>query len=304
MREGRCGDREERRSVARFDHVEEQGHGHGGAEDSHNRNKHRGQPGSSEISSHGLGHVQPPVLYGEPPEGTCGCCRGRHKSSASWSMNPSLLAALGAFLVVVLWWRGRSRPVLPLVRNPDTSAVAALNRAQIALVQSGGARGGEAAAAASPAAAPGSGAGELPAWQAAGSAGGAAAALAALPLPPRHDSHRQRLFRSRLQGGFAAGGRQRLEAIRQARRWGHPSILPLLRQGLRATDPQVVQESAAALHRFRGRTPAASAVIAPGSLTARPSIPARGSSAARGGPAAGASSVAPASSRSGLSSRG
>ena len=79
--------------------------------------------------------------------------------------------------------------------------------------------------------------------------------MAALALPPPCDSHRQRLYRSRLQSGFQAGGRVRLEAIRQARRWGHPSILPLLRQGLRATDPLVVQEAAAALQRFRGRPP-------------------------------------------------
>ena len=158
-------------------------------------------------------------------------------------MNPSLLAALGAFLVVVLLWRGRLRPAAPLVRNEDTSAVAALNRAQIALVKSGGARGVE----------PGAAAADGAQAHGAGTAATAAAALAALALPPRHDSHLQRLYRSQLQSGFQAGGRMRLEAIRQARRWGPPSMLPLLRQGLRSTDPLVVQEAAAALQRFRGR---------------------------------------------------
>ena len=174
-------------------------------------------------------------------------------------MNPSLLAALAAFLVVVLCWRGRGRAALPLVRNDDASAVAALNRAQIALVKSGGARAGQPGAAALDGA-PDSGDGGAaiagPGFgPASGGHGGAAAALAALALPPTHDSHRQRLYRLELQRGFQAGGRARLESIRQARRWSHRSILPLLRQGLRVTDPLVVQEAAAALERFRGRSP-------------------------------------------------
>ena len=51
-------------------------------------------------------------------------------------MPASLTAALAAAVVTALWLVARRRP--PLIRNADTSAVAALNRAQIALVQAGG----------------------------------------------------------------------------------------------------------------------------------------------------------------------
>jgi hypothetical protein len=167
-------------------------------------------------------------------------------------MNPSLLAALGTFLVVLLWWRGRRQPPMPLLRNPDASAVAALNRAQIALTQAAGPRSPGASSASTH-----------------GTRTPTAAQLDGKPLdlgssppalgpalwlgpPLRRDSHAQRLYRSWLEASFRAGGAERLEAVRQARRWGHRSTLPLLRQGLRATDPAVVREAAAALERFRG----------------------------------------------------
>jgi hypothetical protein len=50
-------------------------------------------------------------------------------------MPTSLTAALAAAVLAALWLRGRRRP--PLIRDADTSVVAALNRAQIALVQAG-----------------------------------------------------------------------------------------------------------------------------------------------------------------------
>jgi hypothetical protein len=49
-------------------------------------------------------------------------------------MPASLTAAVAAAVLAVLWPLGRLRK--PLIRDADTSAVVALNRAQIALVQS------------------------------------------------------------------------------------------------------------------------------------------------------------------------
>ena len=50
-------------------------------------------------------------------------------------MPASILATVAAALLAAAWLLGRRRPAL--VRQLDTSAVAALNRAQIALVQGG-----------------------------------------------------------------------------------------------------------------------------------------------------------------------
>jgi hypothetical protein len=52
-------------------------------------------------------------------------------------MHPSFAAAVVAAVLTATWLLGRRR--VPLLRDVDTSAVAALNRAQIALVQAGGA---------------------------------------------------------------------------------------------------------------------------------------------------------------------
>jgi hypothetical protein len=54
-------------------------------------------------------------------------------------MPTSLTAALAAAVLAALWLLGKRRP--PLIKDADTSAVAALNRAQIALVQAGGGLG-------------------------------------------------------------------------------------------------------------------------------------------------------------------
>ena len=51
-------------------------------------------------------------------------------------MPASYAAAFAAALLAITWLLGRRR--VPLIRDVDTSAVAALNRAQIALVQQGG----------------------------------------------------------------------------------------------------------------------------------------------------------------------
>jgi hypothetical protein len=168
-------------------------------------------------------------------------------------MPPSLLAALTAALLALVWVASRGRRGSPLIRNGDTSAVAALNRAQIALVQAAADRG---------VTKPGS-AGAPP----------APADLAPVdpdlfdPLPSApfaRDSRFRRVYRAQLEAAFQAGGPAQIEAMRQARRWGDRATLPLLRRGLRATDPAVVREAAAAINRFRGASgsPAARSVLA------------------------------------------
>lgn len=162
-------------------------------------------------------------------------------------MNPSLLGALAAFLLAGLWLLGR-RPS-PLGAARDTSAVVALNRAQIALVQ------------------------HLVAAQSGHGVASAEAGPQELPLLPLPASGRERLaFLARLGAlcrGDVAG---RLQAMAAARRWGHPAALPLLRRGLRDPDPAVMREAARAIEQFRGR-PFPSAPPLPGmaaQLASRP----------------------------------
>ena len=153
-------------------------------------------------------------------------------------MNPSLLAGLGVLLVVVIGWRVRFRPGTPLVRQGDTGAVAALNRAQIALAQSGGFR-----AAGSAGSAPAQG--PLPAALGASLEGQGAGGrglgipielLGPPPLGRLAPGPTPRGYLTLLERAFQRGGAARLEAIRLARRWGHRCTLPLLRRGLRCAD--------------------------------------------------------------------
>lgn len=159
-------------------------------------------------------------------------------------MLTSLTAALAAVVLAALWLLGRRRP--PLIRDADTSAVAALNRAQIARVQSGG---------------------DLTARSAGAATEGPRGSLSpeysdspcgrerpgALALPQRRVTHEVLRFQATLRKLYTRGGSSRLEAIQAARHWGDPSTLPLLRQALRDPDPAVVREAAAAIQRFRGR---------------------------------------------------
>jgi hypothetical protein len=148
-------------------------------------------------------------------------------------MNASLVGALTAFVLTGLWLLGRRRS--PLGASHDTSAVVALNRAQIALVE------------------------HLAAAQAAqGESGHGGASteadpqkLSLLPLPA---SGRERLaFLARLGALSRGDAGGRLQAMAAARRWGHPAALPLLRRGLRDPDPAVMREAARAIEQFRGR---------------------------------------------------
>jgi hypothetical protein len=163
-------------------------------------------------------------------------------------MPTSLTAALAAAVLAALWLLGRRRP--PLVRDADTSAVAALNRAQIALVQAG--VGEPTATLAGPAGAATKGLLGSCIPESPGNASGRERPTT-LELPERRATREVLRFRATLRTLYNQGGASRLEAVQAARHWGDPSTLPLLRQALRDPDPAVVREAAAAIHRFRGR---------------------------------------------------
>ena len=172
------------------------------------------------------------------------------------TMPTSLTAGLAAAVLAALWLLGRRRP--PLIRDADTSVVAALNRAQIALVQAGAQDLKSRAAGAATEGRRGS---ESP--ESSGSPSGRERPEG-LVLPQCRAIHEVLRFQATLRTLYKQGGSSRLEAIQAARHWGDPSTLPLLRQALRDPDPAVVREAAAAMHRFRGSPgPATRAVPQP-----------------------------------------
>ncbi|MCP9882973.1 HEAT repeat domain-containing protein [Cyanobium sp. Alchichica 3B3-8F6] len=139
-------------------------------------------------------------------------------------MPPSLLTAVAAIVAASFWLLARRRPTLGLAL--DSQAVAALNRAQIALVAGG----------AEPAALT--------------EADGLAARSRPLPMTARERA----LFLRALSLQLGGPARERLAAIEAAGVWGQRASLPLLARGLRDVDPAVVQAAARAMERFRGRT--------------------------------------------------
>jgi hypothetical protein len=155
-------------------------------------------------------------------------------------MNGSLLAAAAGLLSMLLWLASRRRPA-PLLASTSTAAVAALNRAQLSLVHQPP---------------------ELP---------HPAVGADQQPLPPRGDARQRRLLFARLQTQLGGDQPQRLAAMRQARRWGDPAVLPLLRRGLRDVDLAVCAEAARAVERFRGRP--ATVGSAPGAMPAPAQLP-------------------------------
>ena len=143
-------------------------------------------------------------------------------------MNQFLAGGAAFVLVVVLWGLGR-RPSKILLSSTDAGMVAALNRAQLGLVE-----------------------GELneeillpepisevennqPPWQRPSSVSQTIALEMRLRLALNH-GHPD----------------ERLEAMQIASEWGHRSILPLLRRGLRDADARIVELSAAAIEQHRG----------------------------------------------------
>jgi hypothetical protein len=146
-------------------------------------------------------------------------------------MNPTVLGGAASLLLLAFWWSGRRRPA-QVLRSIDASAIAALNRAQIAAVH------------------------QL-APEAPRVAGGESPSPAALFASPGSAVPHGVLLR-RLSVALSQEPTIRLAALRHARAWGDRATLPLLLRGLRDSDPAVVREAALAIERFGG-CPVASA---------------------------------------------
>ena len=142
-------------------------------------------------------------------------------------MSTQSVGALAAFLAVLIWVVSR-RKLTPLA-SLDASAVAALNRAQISLVQLNLVDPNDELSSAP--------------------SSSATAASWALPADPRE----QAAFLKGLHAQLAGDTGERLAAMQAARAWGHRATLPLLKRGLRDSNLEVVLEAAQAMERFRGR---------------------------------------------------
>ena len=162
-------------------------------------------------------------------------------------MNQLLAGGAALVLMAVLWGLGR-RPGKTLLRSTDAASVAAINRAQLGLVQEQGSQLDP----------------RIPL--------GAATEGSDLALfkPPVSSAERIALERQLREAMDQGDPSQRLEAVRRAGQWGHVSVLPLLRRGLRDADSRVVEAAATAIARHRGAThPSAVQVARPPRNVAR-----------------------------------
>jgi hypothetical protein len=139
-------------------------------------------------------------------------------------MNTQSVGAVAAFLAVLIWVVSRRKPT-PFA-SLDASAVAALNRAQISLVQHNLVE------------------------QNAELSSSTSTASWVLPVDPRG----QAAFLKGLHAQLAGDTGERLAAMQAARAWGHRATLPLLKRGLRDANLEVVLEAAQAMEGFRGRS--------------------------------------------------
>ena len=162
-------------------------------------------------------------------------------------MNQLIAGGAAFVLVLVLWGLGR-RPSKTILSSTDAGMVAAINRAQLGLVDSGLDKG-------APSPEPIADAADVQqVWQRPSSEAQAIAL-------------RKRLLRDSFNQGHPD---ERLEAIQIAFEWGHRSCVPLLRRGLRDADARIVQLSAAAIERHRaGHIPAAAQPVRPPRNVAR-----------------------------------
>lgn len=152
-------------------------------------------------------------------------------------MNPSVLGA-GAVLVLVLTWWLTSRRQVIVLRSTDASAVAALNRAQIAQVLAQASADREVATATSTAV----------------TAPPAEVEVArGVVLPAQADARGRALLLRQLRLQLQGPTAWRLAAMTTASAWGDRSVLPLLRRGLRDADHRVVLAASAGMAGFRGR---------------------------------------------------
>jgi len=139
-------------------------------------------------------------------------------------MNTQSVGAVAAFLAVLIWVVSRRKPT-PFA-SLDASAVAALNRAQISLVQHNLVE------------------------QNAELSSSTSTASWVLPVDPWG----QAAFLKGLHAQLAGDTGERLAAMQAARAWGHRATLPLLKRGLRDANLEVVLEAAKAMEGFRGRS--------------------------------------------------
>ncbi|MCP9928554.1 hypothetical protein [Cyanobium sp. CH-040] len=144
-------------------------------------------------------------------------------------MSPTILGGVAALLLFAYWSLRRRSPVL--LRSTDASSIAALNRAQIALVR--GDAGDRSAVVAAAVPEP--------------STSGADPA----PIPPPPDARQRAILLARLERQLSGDASSRLQAMRTARQWGDMAALPVLRRGLRDVDLAVVLEAAQGMERFR-----------------------------------------------------
>ena len=154
-------------------------------------------------------------------------------------MNQLLAGGAALVLVAVLWALGR-RPGKTLLRSTDATSVAAINRAQLGLVQA-----------------------SLPQPDVQVQAGSATESSASDAfIAPISSAERISLERRLREAMDQGNPDQRLEAVRVAGQWGHASVLPLLRRGLRDADSLVVEAAATAMERHRGATRPSPAQVA------------------------------------------
>ena len=161
-------------------------------------------------------------------------------------MNQLIAGGAAFVLVLVLWGLGR-RPSKIILSSTDAAVVAAINRAQLELVDGGFDNG-------------------APFPEPIGDA----ANVQQVWLRPSSEAQAIAL-RKRLRHSFNQGQPdERLEAIQIAFEWGHRSSVSLLRRGLRDADARIVQLSAAAIERHRaGPSPARAQSVRPPRNVAR-----------------------------------
>jgi HEAT repeat protein len=88
-------------------------------------------------------------------------------------------------------------------------------------------------------------------------AAGSLASTSRISGPAAVEAGGRSAYRTRLETLYRGDRASRLLAIEAAHRWGDRLSLPLLRRGLRDSDPAVMRAAALAIERFRGRTAAA-----------------------------------------------
>ena len=133
-------------------------------------------------------------------------------------MQNVLVPGAVGLLAVFLWLQ--RKPLKPMLSSTDASAVAQLNRTQLELVIEA-----EQLSKIEDV--------DLSAWTS--------------PVTAQETISLQKALRF----GMNSGPEERLLAVRQAARWGHRSVLPLLRRALRDSDPRVVESAAQAIEPFR-----------------------------------------------------